>query len=399
MLENLYTTKMSNDKEKLKTRLENIQRPPKKKHTVVGLLVTLALAAALTVGTICLAAANQDAAPDVTMTDEEYTAFLEQPWGAVMATLDYADEESLVFHYNEALCVVDLTNQVSFRCIFDLSGLNLTTATQGDVFLQVDVARDGSEAYLSVGGMTDQAAEYDTYVVDLTSGQVTKEEIPEGADLFRGQKDTFAVIPDVAGWASQCITVGDRTYYLNNGGPMVSQLQLVTHYADSRPDSVWYLFGAPPVQPQEPVAEESSGEAGESREPLAPTVDNTPSYIGSNSSVGDTGDATPSDPPTQQTTHFNDLLFKTANYVTGEFSRAYSSDFRILEESVSDWEYTGENEGTFLYTVTYSEEEQERLQMTFPMKVSQEEDGQLTLYQDTGTGWTPTDVESIVTLP
>jgi len=56
MLENLYTTKMSNDKEKLKTRLENIQREPKKKYTALGLLVTLVLAAALTVGTLCLAA-------------------------------------------------------------------------------------------------------------------------------------------------------------------------------------------------------------------------------------------------------------------------------------------------------------------------------------------------------
>ena len=32
MLENLYTTQMSNDKKKLKTRLENIQRTPKRKH-------------------------------------------------------------------------------------------------------------------------------------------------------------------------------------------------------------------------------------------------------------------------------------------------------------------------------------------------------------------------------
>ena len=408
MLENLYTTQMSNDKKKLKNRLENIQRAPKRKHTAAGLLVFLVLAVVLTVGTLCLAATNQEAAPDVTMTDEEFSAYLGQPWGAVMANLDYANEDLLVFHYQEALFVVDLTTQPSFRYIFDLRELNITTAAQGDVFLQVDVAQDGTMAYLSTGGMTDLAAEYDTYAVDLTTGQVEKGKIPKGAGLFRGQKDTFTVIPDVAGWSSQCITVDDRTYYLNCGGSMVRDLQLVTHYTDGSPDQVWYLFGEPYVQPIEEVTEDI-----ESSDPIADSVPVDTGSSNSNSNSGGTPDTpTVSDPPLQQTGHFNTLAFKTGNYLNGEFSRAHSSDFEILEQSLGDWEYSSENEGTFLYTVTYTaqdaEDQQEPLQMTIPMKVTRDEDGQLTLYRDksefggqesTGPEWTPADVESMMTLP
>ncbi len=415
MLENLYTTKMSNDKEKLKTRLENIQREPKKKHTALGLLVTLVLAAALTVGTLCLAS-NENKAGDVTMTDEEFAVFLEQPWGAVMASLDYADEEILVFHYNQALCVVDLANQCTFRHILDLSDLNLTTADQGDVFLQVDVARDGSQAYLSVGGVTDLAAEYDSYVADLTTGQVKKGKIPEDADLFRGQKDTFAVIPDVAGWSSLCITVGDRTYYLNNGGPMVSQLQLVTHYANGRPDSVWSLFGEPSNPPTEPVTEDIDSEANE---PIADSTPVSSSTSGSNSSGDSQGDATLSDPPLQQTGHFSELSFQVGNTLTDDFGRALSPYYDIMEMSVTDWEMAGKDEATFHYVVTYRPDSPPEYagnglpptgtfgHLSYSMKVTRDENG-LTFYRDmggigggeyTGPEWVPTDVQSLVSLP
>ena len=297
MLENLYTTQMSNDKEKLKTRLENIQCPPKKKHTAMGLLVFLVLAAALTVGTLCLAATTTE---DTTMTDEEFAAYLDQPWGADIASLDYADEEILVFHYNEGLFVLDLEN-FSFRFVFDLSGLNLTTAAQGDVFLQVDVALDGSAAYLFVGGATDLAAEYDSYVIDLTTGQVKKGEIPEGTDLFRSHRDISTVIPEAAGWYDWRCIVDSQTYYLNNGGSTVRDLQLVTHYSDGSPDNVWYLFGEP---------------------------DTVSSKVS------------------------EDLSALTADYMDSEFHRVYDPYYDIQDLSLSAWKQNG-NEATFYYTMTY----------------------------------------------
>lgn len=359
MLENHYTTQMSNDKEKLKNRLENIQREPKKKHKAVGILVFLVLAAALTVGTLCLAAAtNQDTAPAVTMmTDEELTAFLDQPWGAVMASLDYANEEILVFHYNEALCVLDLGN-LSFRFIFDLSGLNLTTAAQGDVFLQVDVAQNGSKAYLSVGGMTYLAAAYDTYVVDLTTGQVEKGESPEGTDLFRSYQDTSTAIPDVTGWYDwRCITVGDKTYYLRTLGPLVQDLQLVTRYADGRPDKVWYLFGEPDI-----LLDDTSG----------------------------------------------DLYTATEAYLAQEFHRVFDPYYDIQSLTITDWVQDGE-EATFLYTMVYPKDapQGDTEQMTFSMKVIRDQN-KLTFYRDVGgiggaeydgPKWAPTDIQSFVLLP
>ena len=297
MLENLYTTQMSNDKEQLKTRLENIQRQPKKKHKAAGLLVFLALAAALTVGTICLASTT---AEDVTMTDEEFAAYLDRPWGAVMATLDYADRETLVFHYDTGLFRLDLADW-DVEKIFDLSDLNITTWAQGDVFLQVDVTLDGSKAYLSTGGDVNMAAEFDTYVVDLTTGQVKKGEIPEDAVLFRNYSDTSTVVPEVTGWYDWRCVVDSQTYYLSSGGPMVRDLQLVIHHADGTPDEIWHLFG---------------------------------------------------EAPNGQTSHFADLSFQTANYMDKEFHRVYDPHYDIQELTLSNWQQEG-NTGTFFYTMTY----------------------------------------------
>ncbi len=516
MLENLYTTKMSNDKEKLKTRLENIQRQPKKKHTALGLLVTLVLAAALTVGTLCLAA---NEAEDVTMTDQEFAAFLDQPWGAVMASLDYADEEILVFHYNEALCVVDLANQSTFRHILDLRDLNLTTAAQGDVFLQVDMAQDGSEAYLSVGGMTDLAAEYDTYVVDLSTGQVKKGKIPQEADLFRGYQQTTEAVPDAAGWYSVfAVTVGDQTYYLSNGGPMVRHLQLVTRWDDGRPDKVWYLFGEDLTIPDQPpsdlytkvetyMAEEyhrvydpyydiqeltlSNWQQNGNEATFFYTMtylhyNRDPSKVAYIQSVKDdpelyesrckdylalqtsnyafkiiwegdspvlyyevdveggvdyhgpitidsfvmgsqsentapsepshAEDTVLSEPSQQQTTHFSALDFQAGNYLSGAFTRVLSPYFDITEQAMTEWTPIGEDEATFLYTITYrkypsAEDPQNTTpateQLTYAMKVARDEN-RLTFYRDiggigggeyTGPEWVPTDVQSLVSLP
>lgn len=504
MLENLYTTKMSNDKEKLKTRLENIQREPKKKYATLGLLITLVLAAALTLGTLCLAANEGE---DVTMTNEEFAIFLDQPWGAVMATLDYANDEILVFHYNEALCVVDLANQCTFRHILDLSSLNLTTWAQGDVFLQVDVAQDGSQAYLSAGGATDLAAEYDSYVVDLTTGQAKEGKIPKDADLFRSYGDTATVIPDVTGWYSwRCITVGDQTHYLSNGGPMVSHLQLVTRGADGRPDKVWYLFGEDLTIPDQTPSDlytkvetymaeeyhrvydphydiqkltisdwkENGNEAtfsytmtylrynrdpskvayiqsakddpelyeslcqdylalqqgndyykavwnGASIDLYYDTADKGPAQwtpvevqdfvMGSQSE-----DTAPSEPSQQQTTHFSALDFQAGNYLSGAFARVLSPYYDITEQAMTEWTPIGEDEATFLYTITYrkypsAEDTQNATppteQLTYSMKVARDEN-KLTFYRDiggigggdyTGPEWVPTDVQSLVSLP
>ena len=156
------------------------------------------------------------------------------------------------------------------------------------------------------------------------------------------------------------------------------------------------------MQPTEEVTEDI-----ESSDPIADSVPVDTGSSNSNSSSGGTPDTpTVSDPPLQQTGHFNTLGFKTGNHLTSEFSRAHASDIQVLEQSLSEWEYSSEDEGTFLYTVTYrehsSEDEQERLQMTIPMKVTRDENG-LTYYQNisesTEPEWVPTDAQSLAPLP
>ena len=83
---------------------------------------------------------------------------------------------------------------------------------------------------------------------------------------------------------------------------------------------------------------------------------------------------------------------------------------------MSEWTPVGENEATFLYTITYrkypsAEDTQGTTppteQLTYAMKVARDEN-RLTFYRDiggigggeyTGPEWVPTDVQSLVSLP
>ena len=213
MLENLYTTKMSMDKEKLLARFAKIQAEPGRRAKGVGVLVFALLL-------------------------------------AVMADLDYADENILVLHYGDGFFVLDQETR-TIRHAVDLSKLNITTQPQGDVTLEVTVDKAGSHAYLSALGPREEIKSYDDYVIDLDSGQVKKGTVPADTEVFRGYSDTFAAIPDAAGWySSRCITAGDQTYYLSAQASHVGNMELVTLHHDGSPAQHWYLFGEASIIPE-----------------------------------------------------------------------------------------------------------------------------------------------------
>ena len=79
MLENLYTTKMSMDKEKLQARFVKIQAEPGRRAKGVGVLVFVLLLAVMAGTSACIAIGT---AEDCAMTDQEFSAYISQPIGA-----------------------------------------------------------------------------------------------------------------------------------------------------------------------------------------------------------------------------------------------------------------------------------------------------------------------------
>lgn len=298
MFENLYTTKMSADKRKLQARLENIQREPKGRARSAGLLVFAALLSVLVCASACMAAAT---AEDYAMTDQEFSAYISQAIGADMAVLDYANEDLLVFHYGEGFFILDQETH-AIRHAINLSKLNIPTGQQGDAILSVAIDKAGTCAYLSAEGAREEIRAYNAYVVDLSTGQVTKGTMPKETEVFRGYGDTSAAIPDAAGWySSRCITVGDRTYYLTTQSSHVGNMELVRCPRDGSPAQRWYLFGEASIVPAEDIP---------------------------------------------------DLYDKAVAYMAQEYHRAYDPYYDIQDLTVSAWEQNG-TEATFFYTMTY----------------------------------------------
>lgn len=298
MLENLYTTKMSMDKEKLQARFAKIQAEPGRRAKGVGVLVFALLLAVMAGTSACIAIGT---AEDYAMTDQEFSAYISQPIGAVMADLDYADENILVLHYGDGFFVLDQETR-TIRHAVDLSKLNITTQPQGDVTLEVTVDKAGSHAYLSALGPREEIKSYDDYVIDLDSGHVKKGLMPADTEVFRGYGDTFAAIPDGTGWySSRCITAGDRTYYLSAQASHVGNMELVTLHHDGSPAQRWYLFGEASIIPEEDIP---------------------------------------------------DLYDKAVEYMAQEYHRVYDPYYDIQDLTLSAWKQNGK-EATFFYTMTY----------------------------------------------
>ena len=193
--------------------------------------LTIVLAALLCVSlTACLASGpkpDASQAPDetYTMSDEDFEAYTASPIGAVMAELDYADGEKLVFHYLNGFFVLDLKSYELTQRL-DLSKLDLAHHGQGDTVLLVQADKEGSYAYLSSQGT--EAQNFETYRIDLDSGAVEQSEMPADTELFTDFAD-ISSIPVLEGWCSdRVIRTGDGTcYYLLTQDGMVGGIKLV----------------------------------------------------------------------------------------------------------------------------------------------------------------------------
>lgn len=239
MLERLYTTKMSGDKKTLQNRFSRIRSRSGRLAGVIGIAAFGVVLAVILCISVLIAGNTME---DYILSEDAFLEYLEKPIGAIMAALDYVDDEKLVFHYLDGFFVVNQqTNEIVHK--IDLKALNLAPHQQGSNGLEVKIDGNGQYAYLSSYGPKEEIKGFDPYVVDLESGEVKKGEIPEGTALFSRYVETREADPDAIGWFSDTAVIGDgRTYYLTAYEGEIKALQLVIVHDDGLTGSR-YIFG------------------------------------------------------------------------------------------------------------------------------------------------------------
>ena len=241
MLENLYTTKMSMDKKKLQNRFSKIRSKNGRTSKFMALIIFVAILIVMVCVTIIIAArVNSD---EYAMTENEFADFVNRPIGAVMADLDYVDDNKLVFHYGEGFFIDNiLTEEIDYA--INLKKLNIAYNQQGSSVLEIKIDKDGKYAYLSTVGPADEIKGFEKYIINLDSGEVKKGSMPEKAELFTGMADTLGAAQNPIGWYSNnCIVSEDKTYYLSSQSGTVGDIQLVTiHHKDNDYTETKYVF-------------------------------------------------------------------------------------------------------------------------------------------------------------
>ncbi len=240
MFENLYTTKMSMDKEKLQKRFSKIRSKNSRvsKLFAAGMLVVILLIIAA--ATVIIAVNVPD--NRYIMTDEEFEAYAYRPIGSIMAELDYADDEKIVFHYLEGFFVVDLqTNEVLHK--INLHKLNIAPHTQGDTVLGVSVDKAGRFAYLSSYGIPEQVKKFDDYIINLETGEVRKGKMPKETELVPYAMATY---PEgvIQGWYDpKTFVTEEKSYLMTASEYNAGALQLVIIHNKLDMTGYRYVFG------------------------------------------------------------------------------------------------------------------------------------------------------------
>ncbi len=226
MFEKLFTIKMSGYKKKLQSRFHKFGFKNSNISKVILSLI-IVIIALTAVYAVIIATGNRDNT-DYIMTKEDLTKFVNQPVGAIMADIDYADEEKVIFHYPGGIFVYGLESR-EIEKSFDLTKFNCAPIGQGSFNLRIFMSSDGSEIRLVNLG-TEEISMFDNYAIDTKSWKVKK--------VKHFDNDIMPV--GLASWpasfgrcSSNTVSVGNKTYYLNLNGTLLSSLRLVIAYSDN----------------------------------------------------------------------------------------------------------------------------------------------------------------------
>ena len=237
MFETFFTTKMSLDKKQLEGRFSKISsRTGKASRLVCTGIFAVVVVAVLAVSVFIAAGSKKEAF----MSKKDFSEYLGNRVGSVMAELDYADDEKLVFHYLNGFFVYDMKEQRVKHAI-DLSKLNVGYNMQGDEVLDVMVDKDGKKAYLStLGGISDK--KFDDYCINIESGKIEKKSRPKDLQGF-STVEMLGGSNAIEGWRSDRVVVdGDKAYALTVRDDVIGALELAV--SDIEKVEYTYVFGA-----------------------------------------------------------------------------------------------------------------------------------------------------------
>ena len=219
--------------------------------------------------------------------------------GAIMADLDYADSEKVVFHYLNGFFVYNQSTDKLDVCI-DLSKMKIAPHQQGSNGLTVKVDKDGRYAYLSSYGPKDEIKGLKDYVINLSDGSVRQGNMPKNTELFDKFSQTYDAVTDAKGWFSDlCVRDNSEVYYLTDEETEIGALKLVTLNGEK------YVF-----------SEYYSNKDGDK------AANTTPLYM------------------------------RTEEELASEFKRVYTPYYDIQNLEISNWQENG-NEAKFFYKMTY----------------------------------------------
>lgn len=208
---------------RIKGRVKNILKYKKPKIYVSVISVILCAAA------IIACASNPNKKSEISydnlkMSDEAFFAFCESNIGAIMAGIDYADSEKIVFHYGNAILVYNHKTAAMEKC-FDLNNLDCAYFQQGDYGVYMIVSADGKEALLVNYGAYDK--DFKNYIINLENGSAEKTNKTELSNPFSNFLETSTTVPDSNGWTSvRCASENDNIWYLTCNQASVGDMKL-----------------------------------------------------------------------------------------------------------------------------------------------------------------------------
>ena len=237
MFESFFTTKMSLDKKKLAGRFSKISSRTKRGTKIICVCIFALIVAAVVAISLFFVAKNNKPF----MSENELSEYTKRPVGAVMAQLDYADEEKAVFHYLDGLFVYDVKKGEIIHAI-NLKKLNVGFDMQGDETLSVVVDEKGENAYLSTLGRAELIKDFDDYCIDLKSGKTVKIKGNKDYTAFSGFVD-LSQGAKIGGWHSdKGVAVGEKIYCLTVRDNLIGSVEFVVCNKEHKAESASYIF-------------------------------------------------------------------------------------------------------------------------------------------------------------
>ena len=222
----LGTTSLQNGEKEVERRIKYMAYFKKPKF--IWSFIILALVVAISV--ICLTNGTNN---EYYMDENRLAEYVQKPFGAIPARIDYADKDKVVFHYLTGLFVYDIEKSEITKS-FDLEKFNCAPHQQGSFGLEIAVSNDGKRALLTNYGREEEIKDFENYIINLGSGKVRTTDLKKLENPFSSFVETSEAVPDAEGFVSYDCAVSDgKNYYLTSITGQINDLKLFINDIES----------------------------------------------------------------------------------------------------------------------------------------------------------------------